>query len=110
MSSLELTGPRCGTWAGLGGVVSTTACDPALVGKVALCSFAASAEVESPVDLLDCIVGGSFWVVGTPCWGDATPGCRGQLAHRLAREEVCQKGHTYPFYIPDFPLVRGRDA
>ena len=71
MSSLELTGPRCGTWAGLGGVVSTTACDPALVGKVALCSFAASAEVESPADLLDCIVGGSFWVVGTPCWGDA---------------------------------------
>ena len=52
-------------------MVSTTACDPALVGKVALYSLVASAKVEPPADLLACNVDGSLWVVGTPCWGDA---------------------------------------
>ena len=49
-------------------LLTTTARDPAHVGKIVLCSLVASAKVEMPANCLTCIVGGSLHVVGTTCW------------------------------------------
>ena len=45
---------------GLGGVLSTTAWDPAPVGNIALCPLVAPAKVKMLANLLACIVGGSL--------------------------------------------------
>ena len=61
-------GHWCSAWPGLGGVLSTTAWDPAPGGKIALCPLVAPAKVQTPANFLACIVAGSFHVVGTICY------------------------------------------
>ena len=58
----ELTGDHGASDAAhsLGGVLSTTAWDPAPVGNIALCPLVAPAKVEMLANILACIVGGSL--------------------------------------------------
>ncbi|KAL5476343.1 hypothetical protein EMCRGX_G026272 [Ephydatia muelleri] len=74
-------------WAGFAGVFSTTACDPALVNRIALCSLIAPAEVElRQISWLALWVAHSMWweppAGATPDGGVAPAGVVPQPASR----------------------------